>query len=144
MDKSLSRYIRSGADALDHALTKYLRRTRELDESTIPAHITTVKGLILRIIYRYGTCTVKDVAYEIALSPSATTTALNKLEQEGLIIRTRDANDRRIVWLSLSEIGKDVTFQMMRNREAIIDGIFHQFTEEEKSLFLHLLEKIDL
>ncbi|MDE1455797.1 MarR family transcriptional regulator, partial [Bacillus paralicheniformis] len=68
------------ANLLDHAFTKYLRSSKKLDEETIPKSITSGKGFILRIIYRHGTCTIKEILQEVALSPSATTTALNHLE----------------------------------------------------------------
>lgn len=93
------------ANLLDHALTKYLKSTKQLDEATVPKHVNNVRGFILRIIYRHGSCTIKDILKEVTLSPSATTTALNHLEQEGFIERSRNNNDRRTVWITLSESG---------------------------------------
>ena len=69
------------ANVLDYALTKYLKSTKKLDEATIPKSINNIRGFILRIIYRHGTCTIKDILQEVTLSPSATTTALNHLEK---------------------------------------------------------------
>lgn len=49
------------ASLLDHALTKYLKATKQIDEENIPKNVTNVKGFILRIIYRHQSCTVKNI-----------------------------------------------------------------------------------
>lgn len=130
------------ANLLDHALSKFLRSSKEIDEKTIPKHITSVKGFILRIIHRHGTCTVKNILQEVSLSPSATTNALNHLEKEGLVIRSRNTDDRRTVWLELSQEGKRIAAQMVENRQALIDQLFEKLSEEEKETFFALIEKI--
>lgn len=130
------------ANLLDHALTKYLKSTKQLDEATVPKHVNNVRGFILRIIYRYGSCTIKDILKEVTLSPSATTTALNHLEQEGFIERSRNNNDRRTVWITLSESGRGAAEQMIENRQQLIDGMFERLTAEEKKTFLAIIAKL--
>ncbi|MFF0652028.1 MarR family transcriptional regulator, partial [Bacillus velezensis] len=112
------------ANVLDYALTKYLKSTKKLDEATIPKSINNIRGFILRIIYRHGTCTIKDILQEVTLSPSATTTALNHLEKEGFVERSRNNEDRRTVWMTLSESGKMAAMQMIENRQMLIDELF--------------------
>jgi len=119
-----------------------LRSSKKLDEETIPKSITSGKGFILRIIYRHGTCTIKEILQEVALSPSATTTALNHLEKEGLVIRSRNNDDRRTVWIELSQEGTRIAAQMVENRQALIDKLFGKLSEEEKKAFFAVIEKI--
>jgi len=130
------------ANVLDYALTKYLKSTKKLDEATIPKSINNIRGFILRIIYRHGTCTIKDILQEVTLSPSATTTALNHLEKEGFVERSRNNEDRRTVWMTLSESGKMAAMQMIENRQMLIDELFEKLTEEEKNTFFSLVEKV--
>ncbi|AOC92831.1 MarR family winged helix-turn-helix transcriptional regulator [Bacillus amyloliquefaciens] len=130
------------ANVLDYALTKYLKSTKKLDEATIPKSINNIRGFILRIIYRHGTCTIKDILQEVTLSPSATTTALNNLEKEGFVERSRNNEDRRTVWMTLSESGKMAAMQMIENRQLLIDELFEALTEEEKKTFFSLVEKV--
>ncbi|MDI3410253.1 MarR family transcriptional regulator [Bacillus sonorensis] len=129
------KHHRLEANLLDHALTKYLRYSKKLDEETLPMNVTSVKGFILRIIYRHETCTVKDILQEVSLSPSATTNALNHLEEEGLVIRSRNNDDRRTVWLELSQDGKRIAAQMVENRQSLIDKMFDKLPKEEKAAF---------
>lgn len=79
---------------------------------------------------------------EVTLSPSATTTALNHLEQEGFIERSRNNNDRRTVWITLSESGRGAAEQMIENRQQLIDGMFERLTAEEKKTFLAIIAKL--
>ncbi|MED2976449.1 MarR family transcriptional regulator [Bacillus swezeyi] len=138
------KHHRIEAHLLDHALTKYLRSSKKLDEETLPKNVTSVKGFILRIIYRHETCTVKTILQQVSLSPSATTTALNHLEKEGLVIRSRNNEDRRTVWLELSQEGKRIAAQMVENRQALIDRMFDKLPKEEKAAFFALVEKVFL
>ncbi|ASB91218.1 MarR family transcriptional regulator [Bacillus sonorensis] len=138
------KHHRLEANLLDHALTKYLRYSKKLDEETLPMNVTSVKGFILRIIYRHETCTVKDILQEVSLSPSATTNALNHLEEEGLVIRSRNNDDRRTVWLELSQDGKRIAAQMVENRQSLIDKMFDKLPKEEKAAFFSLIEKVFL
>ena len=122
------------ASLLDHALTKYLKATKRIDEENIEKR-HECKGFILRIIYRHQSCTVKNILQEVSLSPSATTTALNHLEDEGLIIRSRNNNDRRTVWITLSESGEQIARQMIDNRQLLVNQLFNHLSEEDKKHF---------
>ncbi|WP_437131909.1 MarR family winged helix-turn-helix transcriptional regulator [Bacillus atrophaeus] len=135
-------YDKMEANLLDHALTKYLKTTKQLDEATVPKPVNNIRGFILRIIYKHGSCTIKDILQEVTLSPSATTTALNHLEQAGLIERSRNNDDRRTVWITLSESGRQAAVQMIENRQSLIDDMFGRLTEEEKQTFFSLIKKI--
>ncbi|GLF92103.1 putative HTH-type transcriptional regulator YwhA [Bacillus safensis] len=130
------------ASLLDHALTKYLKATKQIDEENIPKNVTNIKGFILRIIYRHQSCTVKNILQEVSLSPSATTTALNHLEDEGLIIRSRNNNDRRTVWIELSESGEQIAKQMIHNRQLLVNHLFNHLSEQDKKTFFELIEKM--
>ncbi|TWN89321.1 putative HTH-type transcriptional regulator YusO [Bacillus paralicheniformis] len=141
-EETFMNHHRIEANLLDHAFTKYLRSSKKLDEETIPKSITSGKRFILRIIYRHGTCTIKEILQEVALSPSATTTALNHLEKEGFVIRSRNNDDRRTVWIELSQEGTRIAAQMVENRQALIDKLFGKLSEEEKKVFFAIIEKI--
>ena len=78
---------------------------------------------------------MKNILQEVSLSPSATTTALNHLEDEGLIIRSRNNNDRRTVWITLSESGEQIARQMIDNRQLLVNQLFNHLSEEDKKHF---------
>jgi DNA-binding MarR family transcriptional regulator len=52
--------------------------------------------------------TVSGLANAMSLHQSTTSNLLEKLEDGGYILRTRSAEDRRVVYLSLTDRGRDV------------------------------------
>ena len=46
-----------------------------------------------------------DLIRHLETTPAAITTLLDRMERNELIVRTRDNQDRRIVWISVSERG---------------------------------------
>lgn len=47
---------------------------------------------------------------------------LNRLEDMGLVARDRDRNDRRVVWVSLTPLGRDVFNRAKAVYEGVIDA----------------------
>ena len=63
----------------------------------------------LRVLYFLLTkdeATAGELAGEAGLKPGSTTAMLDNLEAEGLIQRRRDVLDRRVCWVSLTELGR--------------------------------------
>ena len=71
----------------------------------------------LRFIQERENPTMSDVADYLKIAPPSATALVNGLFKEGIIERTADPTDRRIVRLSLSVKGKDFIKQAMRQRE---------------------------
>ena len=63
----------------------------------------------LRVLYFLLTtneATAGELAREAELQPGSTTAMLDNLEADGLIRRRRDAVDRRVCWVSLTDLGR--------------------------------------
>jgi DNA-binding MarR family transcriptional regulator len=72
-------------------------------------------------ISMYQARSASELAGMVHLTPSATTSAIDKLVRKGYVERKRDENDRRMVWITLSHRGKIV----YRAHEAFHRGIAH-------------------
>jgi DNA-binding MarR family transcriptional regulator len=130
-------------EELTGQLARYVTRKHlEKDEEELPIKMTPTKGYILNILYKKGRKMVNDLAEEVGLTSGATTLALNRLEEEGWIVRTRDTQDRRVVWVDLSETGKKWMKKIWRRRQAFWEAILDCLTEEEKDQLIYLMEKI--
>ncbi|HBQ94656.1 MAG TPA: hypothetical protein DD856_06105 [Sulfobacillus sp.] len=57
---------------------------------------------MLRWLYRNPVLSISMAAAYSEVSPPAMTQTAQKLEREGWIIRHRDENDQRVVWISLT------------------------------------------
>ena len=82
------------------------------------------------MILREKRCMAVDVARQLSLSSGATTIVLNQLESENLIQRVRSEEDRRIVWLSLTEEGEQLAKALNANRGRMTWELLQALTEE--------------
>ncbi|MEF3352300.1 MarR family transcriptional regulator [Paenibacillus sp. GYB006] len=79
----------------------------------------------------------------LQLSSGATTVILNQLEAEGYIIRARSEEDRRIVWLFLTEEGQHVADKLREDRERMNKEILGLLSKEERVQFLDIVKRIE-
>jgi DNA-binding MarR family transcriptional regulator len=69
------------------------------------------------------------------------TRMLDKLEGKGLIVRSRDTEDRRVVNLSLTGSGRAVAAQIPEIAPAVLNERLKKFTKAELDEFRRLLHK---
>ena len=70
----------------------------------------------LTFAYEQKNPTMKDIADEVGISSPAMTAVVDKLVESGDLTRLEDKNDRRVIRISLTTVGKK-TFE--KNRETI-------------------------
>ncbi|TYC50212.1 MarR family transcriptional regulator [Weissella muntiaci] len=87
----------------------------------------TIKDMhMIAAISMYERKSASQVAENVHLSPSATTSAIDKLVKKGYVERHRDdQNDRRVVFLSLTHRGRTV----YRAHEAFHRALTHQLLD---------------
>jgi MarR family 2-MHQ and catechol resistance regulon transcriptional repressor len=77
--------------------------------------LTFSQFAVLEALYHLGPMTAGEVSQKILKSGSNLTTVIDNLERDGLVRRERDANDRRMVHVHLTEVGR-------RGLEAVLPG----------------------
>ena len=105
--------------------------------------LTNDQHYMLRYINRSGTCTSSELADVFEVKKSAITAIINRLWEKGLIQRTRDENDRRVVYLTLTEKGTDLFNKMEERIHKLVESLITKFDETEIKQFLETYEKIN-
>ena len=103
--------LKSGMHELTDEVLVFLRRviratdlySRRLGKKT---GLTTPQLVIMRAISSRGSPTVSEIGREVSLSQATVTSILNRLEQNLLIERKRNQEDKRAVNVHLSTKGK--------------------------------------
>ena len=91
--------------------------TRALAELDIkPPHLD-----ILVNLYRYDGLTQQDLARKLLVGRSNMSMLLPQMEKRGLLVRSGDARDKRVLRLSLTEEGKALTERAMTIQTAVIE-----------------------
>ncbi|WP_282936403.1 MarR family transcriptional regulator [Paenibacillus sp. RC67] len=98
--------------------------------------------LLLATLSGNSRMTVSELAEELSLSPSATTIAINRLVRDGRIIRTRDDTDRRVVWVELSELGRDTVIELRQRRKMILQAMLVNLSHDETEQFVTTFRKM--
>src|SRR4051794_25980689 len=75
-----------------------------LEEELAP-QLTEGQLHVLELLLQHQPMKPSDLLQYLSTTPAAITTLLDRMERGGLIVRTRDDNDRRIVWVNVSEKG---------------------------------------
>jgi len=70
------------------------------------------------------------------------TMIVDGLEHEGIVERERGHEDRRKVFVSLTDRGKEIRNGFLEQRSKIAEEIFANITEEERELLLSSLENV--
>ena len=79
-------------------------------------------------------------AFEV--NKSAITAIINRMADRGLIQRTRDVNDRRVVYLTLTKEGNTLYENCQEKVQLLVESIISQFDETEITTFINTYEKL--
>lgn len=97
-------------------------------------------------LHHHDQCSVSDLAEFLGVSDAAVSQMVDKLVDQGLILRIEDPQDRRGKLLSLSPEGNTIVQESIKSRHAWVSDLAELFTPEQEmqvqpALFL-LIEKI--
>lgn len=119
-----------------HKKAEYLIKGQIGDELTNDQHY------ILRYIHQSRECTSTELADAFEVNKSAITAIINRMADRGLIQRTRDENDRRVVYLTLTKEGSTLYETCQDKVQQLVESIITQFDETEITNFINTYEKL--
>lgn len=138
MNKEAEHWINRYVDA-------YMVVTRQISariKDRIQEGLTSDQFLILRLINSQEDCTSTYLAEAVAVGKSSITAIINRLDEAGLIMRTRDENDRRQVYLTLTELGEEVYKLAEKQVQEVISPYLFHFEEKDIEKFITMFEKL--
>ncbi|RSD25087.1 MarR family winged helix-turn-helix transcriptional regulator [Mesobacillus subterraneus] len=114
-----------------------------LIKEQIGSDLTNDQHYTLRYINKVGTCTSTELAEVFDVKKSAITAIITRMWEKGLIQRTRDENDRRVVYLNLTEKGEELFLKTEERIHALVESFITQFDQTEIVQFLKTYEKLN-
>jgi DNA-binding MarR family transcriptional regulator len=90
------------------------------------AGLTQSQGEMLRLVGRQPGISVREAATELGLVPNTASTLVSKLSADGLLIRTVDAGDRRVVRLRLTEPAQRIADESRAARRAALSTVLDE------------------
>ncbi|HEU0070069.1 MAG TPA: MarR family transcriptional regulator [Alphaproteobacteria bacterium] len=133
--------------ALD-ALVKLTRAAdavnRRLDGLLAEAHLTTSQFGVLEALLHLGQLCQKDLAAKLLKSDGNLTMVLGNLEKRGLVTRTRDPQDKRLLNVQLTVAGRRLIRSLFPRHAANVASAFAALTPAEQETLGKLTKKLGL
>ena len=98
---------------------------------------------ILCMLKETGPITQSELTQWLGIQPGSASEVLGKLGEAGLIVREQSQEDRRTTRVHLTEKGKqeaEIAFAARKERQK---QMFENLSDEEKRIFLEILEKVN-
>lgn len=112
-----------------------------MDNNLAPT-LTDAQLTVLELLQERSAMKPSDLAPHLATSPAAVTMLLDRMEKHGLIVRERDSGDRRIVWVRISEVGKQETARGLKIRSDFFAEALDPISSHNQQLLLYLMGKM--
>ncbi|GIO31012.1 MULTISPECIES: MarR family winged helix-turn-helix transcriptional regulator [Paenibacillus] len=111
-------------------------------ENELAPALTEAQLAVLEVLGENERMKPSDLTPLLATSPAAVTMLLDRMEKNGLIRRERDGNDRRIVWVSISDKGRAEVERGLQIRDAFLAGVLSRISAHNQQLLIYLLGKL--
>ncbi|HEY9577097.1 MAG TPA: MarR family transcriptional regulator [Pseudobacillus sp.] len=99
--------------------------------------------LVLSHLNEHGKSRPSDIAKSLGLTPPSLTHLSEKLIQKELAVRLADENDRRILYLDITNNGRAILRKAHREGQDLRKKLFEKLTAEERKQLLAIYEKLN-
>ncbi|OXM88010.1 MarR family winged helix-turn-helix transcriptional regulator [Paenibacillus rigui] len=120
-------------------LSKDLRHHMETE---LAPTLTEGQLTVLELLMSQERMKPSDFISFLATTPAAITTLLDRMEKAELVIRERDEKDRRIVWVLVTDKGKEECQRGIQIRERFLQNYLSRISSHNQQLLVYLLGKV--
>ncbi len=104
--------------------------------------ITPPQFVALQWLFEHGDMTIGDLSNKMYLAFSTTTDLVDRMENNNLVKRVRDDQDRRVVRIHLLSEGERIIEEVIDKRRMYLSSVLKDFDEDELGEFSRLLTKL--
>jgi DNA-binding MarR family transcriptional regulator len=129
---------------IDQLQQVYLLTIRKMgrDITVVSDDVTQAQFYILQLLKNEGRSTVSQLAERMTVKPSAITAMIDRLIKLTYVTRERDEQDRRVVFIQLSDAGKQILQEASEKRKQILCKYFAHLDNEELEALLAIFTKL--
>jgi MarR family 2-MHQ and catechol resistance regulon transcriptional repressor len=124
-------------------LMKASRSVQELITSDIANYgMRTSDFVVMETLHHKGKQTVRQIADAVLIKTGSITYVIDKLEDKGWVTRSDCKEDRRVVYIELTQDGKNFMNDVFPKHQIVIEEIFSELTISEQEVFIDLLKRV--
>jgi MarR family 2-MHQ and catechol resistance regulon transcriptional repressor len=139
----------TGSRAEMRTLDTFIKLTRctnsllaRLTERNTIGDLTYSQFAVLEALYHLGSLTQGEISAKVLKSGSNMTTVIDNLERDGLVCRERDAHDRRLIHVHLTEAGSNKVEAVLPGHVAALVEEFSVLSASEQETLGALCKKL--
>jgi DNA-binding MarR family transcriptional regulator len=125
---------------LDALFRRLILPRQPAEEPSLECSREEIRALIL--LRTSGRTIMSDFAGELGVPLSTATHTIDRLVSKGLVIRVRSEQDRRVVQVEMSEVGKAFQTALRARHQAMARSWLTPLSQAERETFLNLMAKI--
>lgn len=131
-----------------HTLMKtsnYIKREfqSQLAELDTPFQLTGPRIRVLSVVSEKGRIRMNELAHILDVNARSVTDFVDALEQDKLLVRLPDPNDRRAILLQLTDLAKAHLDEVRAFQNVIAEKLLEKIPVEQHALFLVLLMNLN-
>ena len=134
-------------ETLNEVLVSLFRDVNDIEQKAIiTSEFSDITNNDMHVIDAIGIDRPKNmssIARELSVTVGTLTISVNSLVKKGYVVRNRSSEDRRVVFISLSEKGVKAYYHHKKFHEQMIDSVVKELTEEELEGLKEGSEKAD-
>ena len=135
MEKVLVEFI----NTLDCSFKKLLNETNSISGVS---QLTISQFQYINAIYELEEPTITKVARQLSIAKASVSTGINKLIHKGFVTKTQSERDKRIFYLSLTEMGEKLIDAKYKALKEYVEFINTVLSKEEAEHFEAILLKL--
>ena len=134
-------------ETLNELLVNLFRSINTIEEQAMRTEeykdVTTNDMHVIEAIGTGAPKNMTTVARILSVTTGTLTISANSLVKKGYVVRNRSSEDRRVVFISLSEKGVKAYYHHKKFHEQMIDSVVKELTEEELEALVKALTKLN-
>lgn len=103
-------------------------------------NLTGPQGMLIGTLFHHGEMKVSDLSEKLGLSNSTVSGILDRLEKQGQVERMRSKEDRRVVYVNITEDFKEQSKKQFVEINKMIEQMINKATPEELDKILEGME----
>ncbi|MFD3447889.1 MarR family winged helix-turn-helix transcriptional regulator [Microbacteriaceae bacterium 4G12] len=130
---------------IDHLSTTFRQMIRMLQtdiNELFSEYIPWNEFTVLRVLYTNSPQMASQIASSVNVTSSHITAVTNRLLEKELIIRKRSDSDRRIVYLEITEKGREIAEKLENLKKEYYREKFFTWSNEEMKSVIELIERV--
>jgi DNA-binding MarR family transcriptional regulator len=123
----------TSSPALEDLLFALRRKVIDsMRKDALSYELTLSQSEALRIIGTHEPQTMKSIADALKITPPSTTALIEEMERKGLVVREKDAHDRRVVSIRLSAKAQRLFSRVCVHKKAVVNRMFKKLSAQDR------------